>query len=115
MRVTEKELLALAAKWRERARTFTRAHESENLVDSHRLVGMASSLRFASDELCFTARLNPNDEPAVANARADHAVSARSSLPVSNDWLSRFGAVSRGEPSTDHWPSACSNWIVVQT
>jgi hypothetical protein len=62
--VTEKELLALAAKWRECARTFTReAHESENLVDTHRLVGMAFSLRFASDELCFTARLNPNDDP----------------------------------------------------
>jgi hypothetical protein len=72
--VTEKELLVLAAKWREHARTFTReAHESENLVDTHRLVGMASSLRFASDELCFIARLNANDEPAVANARADHA------------------------------------------
>lgn len=74
MSVTEKELLALAAKWRERARTFTReARESENLVDTHRLVGIASSLGFASDELWFTARLNPNDEPAVANACADHA------------------------------------------
>jgi hypothetical protein len=72
--VAEKELLALAAKWRERARTFTReARESENLVDTHRLVGMASSLRFASDELCFTARLNLNDEPPVDNASADHA------------------------------------------
>jgi hypothetical protein len=74
MSATDKELLALAAKWRERARAFTReARESTSLVDTHRLVGMASSLRFASDELCFTARLNPNDEPPVANARADHA------------------------------------------
>jgi hypothetical protein len=72
--VTEKKLLALVAKWRERARTFTReAHESENLADTHRLVGMSSSPRFASDELCFTARLNLNDELPVANARADHA------------------------------------------
>jgi hypothetical protein len=69
MSVTDKELLALAAKWRERARTFTReAHESTSAVETHRLAGMASSLRFASDELCVTAGLNPNDEPVIANA-----------------------------------------------
>jgi hypothetical protein len=74
MSATDAELMALAAKWRERARAFTRqAHESDSLTETHRLIGMASSLNFVSDDLCFTARLNPNDVPPVANAEADRA------------------------------------------
>jgi hypothetical protein len=74
MSVSDTELLALAASWRGRARTYMReARESGNVRDIYRLAGMASSLDFAARELCRTADIDPNDGPPAANVEADRA------------------------------------------
>jgi hypothetical protein len=72
--ITDAQLLALAAKWRSRARTYMHeAHESRNVRDIHRLAGMASSLEFAARDLCWTADVNLSAGPSVANAEATRA------------------------------------------
>jgi hypothetical protein len=72
--ITDSQLLALAAKWRSRARTFMHeAEESGNVRDIYRLAGMASSLDFAARELCWTADVDPNVSPPVANPEANRA------------------------------------------
>ncbi len=74
MKASPSELLALAAKWRARARTFRReAAESGNIRDIHRLAGMASSLDFAARDLCDVAGIDPTDGPLAANAEANRA------------------------------------------
>jgi hypothetical protein len=74
MSASDTELLALAASWRARARTYMReACSSGNVRDIYRLVGMASSLDFAARELCRTADVDPNDGPPAANVEADRA------------------------------------------
>jgi hypothetical protein len=71
---SKSDLLALAAKWRARARTFRReAAESGNIRDIHRLAGMASSLDFAARDLCDVAGIDPADGPPAANAEANRA------------------------------------------
>jgi hypothetical protein len=71
--ITDAQLLALAARWRSRARTFMHeAQESGNVRDIYRLAGMASSLdRRARSS--WTADVDPNVRPPVANPEANHA------------------------------------------
>jgi hypothetical protein len=71
---SEPEILALAAKWRERARTFMReARESDNPRDRARLAGMSSTLQHCSRDMCFEAGVDPNSGPQPVNADADQA------------------------------------------
>jgi hypothetical protein len=72
--LTDAKLLALAASWRARAKTFMHeGEESGDVRDVYRLAGMASSLNFAARELCRTADVDPSDGPSVANPEADRA------------------------------------------
>jgi hypothetical protein len=72
--LTDAKLLALAASWRARAKTFMHeGEESGDVRDIYRLAGMASSLNFAARELCRTAGVDPSDGPSVANPEADRA------------------------------------------
>jgi hypothetical protein len=72
--LTDEKLSALAASWRARARTLMHeAHESGNVRDTYRLAGMTSSLNFAARDLCWTAAVDRNDEPSIANPQADRA------------------------------------------
>lgn len=74
MSITDAQLLALATKWRTQARTYTQeAHESDNIRDIHRLVGMASSLEFAARDLCWTSNIEPSVRATVTNSEASHA------------------------------------------
>jgi hypothetical protein len=66
--------MALAASWRARAITFMQeAQESGDVSDIYRLAGMASSLNFAARDLCWTADVDPNVGPSVANPKANRA------------------------------------------
>lgn len=68
----ETEILALAASWRTRARTFRReASESEDPRSVARLAAMASTLDFAARELCFEAEVDPNSVPLPANPEVE--------------------------------------------
>jgi len=72
--LTDAQLLALAARWRARARTYMHeAQESGNVRDIYRLAGMASSLNFAARELCWTANADPSAGRCVGNPEADRA------------------------------------------
>jgi hypothetical protein len=72
--LTNAKFLALATSWRTRSRTLMHeAQESSNVRDIYRLAGMASSLNFAARDLCWTADIDPNDEPSVANPEASRA------------------------------------------
>jgi hypothetical protein len=72
--ITDAQFLALAAKWRARARTYMHeAQECSNVRDVYRLAGMASSLNFAARDLCWTADVDPSAGPSVANPEANRA------------------------------------------
>ena len=74
MSLTDAKLLARTARWRARARTFMHeAQESADVCDIYRLAGMASSLNFAARDLCWTADVDPNVGPSVANPEANRA------------------------------------------
>ena len=69
---SEPEILALAAKWRARAKKFM--HEASDAADRSRmssLVGMASSMKHAADELLFEAGIDPNVLPLPVNPLLD--------------------------------------------
>lgn len=69
---SEPEILALAAKWRARARQFTReAGEADDRSRMSSLVGMASSLKHAADDLLFEAGIDPNVLPLPVNPLVD--------------------------------------------
>ena len=71
-RFGEPEILALAARWRTRARTFQReSSESEDPRTLARLAAMASTLDFAARDLCSEAEVDPNGIPLPSNPEAE--------------------------------------------
>jgi hypothetical protein len=69
---SEPEILALAAKWRARARKFMReASDADDRSRMSSLVGMASSMKHAADDLLFEAGIDPNVLPLPVNPLVD--------------------------------------------
>ena len=66
---SEPEILALATKRQERARTFMRgARASDDPRDRVRLAGMSSTLQHCARDMCFEAGVDPSGDPQPVNA-----------------------------------------------
>jgi hypothetical protein len=64
MSLTDAEVIALAERFRDRAKLFMQeAAELADFSDIAKLTGMASSLRWAARELCDCARIDPRSGP----------------------------------------------------